>query len=513
MPNLKPANRVILCVLDGWGIAPPGPGNAITQANPKNFESLKQKYPYTQLEASGFAVGLPADHDGNSETGHLNIGAGRIVHQDLARINMSIADGSFFNNPALLSAIEHVKKNNSSLHLLGLIGSSGVHAYNEHLYALLMLAARHNLKSVYLHLITDGRDSQPDDSPNQIEAVQQKIKQLGVGQIATIFGRYYAMDRDMRLDRTEKAFDCLMGRTTQNSPTALDAIKDSYEKKITDEFIIPTTIGPTPSTSRLRENDALIFYNFRIDRPRQLTKMILDYPFKNFHFVTMTQYHVHFQNPVAFPSALLFNTLTEVVSKQGLRQLHAAESEKERFVTYYFNGQIEDSFPGEDRLIVASPKIATYDLKPEMSSSELVDAVERRWLIDDYSLCVVNIACPDMVAHTGMLQKAIQAIKATDKAIGRLHQLAQKSNSFLVITADHGNAEEMLEPGTNDIDTKHSIFPVPLIIYHPFLNKNVQLSTGVLGDIAPTILHLMHIPQPLEMTGHNLIRANQLLNK
>lgn len=497
--------KVILCILDGWGIEKDYSGNAITKANPETFNYLASHYPYSQLVASGSSVGLPEGEDGNSETGHLNLGAGRIVFQDLARINMSIADNSFFINQNLLKTIDHIKKFQSSLHLLGLIGNAGVHSSNDHLFALILLAAKHNLKKVYLHLITDGRDSSPTDSPNQIKKVETIINRYQTGQIVSIMGRYYAMDRDMRLDRTKLAFDCLMGNNIVNYPNSITAINNSYQNNITDEFILPTTIGSNPELTRISPNDALIFFNFRIDRPRQLTRSIIDKKINNLLFVTMTKYHHRFDLPVVFPMIQIKNTLTEVISNHNLCQLHCSESEKERFVTFYFNGQIEEPFKFEDRLIVASPKVATYDLKPEMSSKELIDIFTSRYKTENYSFSVINLANPDMVAHTGNIKKTILAIKAVDIAINRLARLAKETNSYLLLTADHGNAEELTDLITGQINTEHSSSPVPVILYHQSLPPNIKLRNGILADIAPTVLHLLQIEKPLDMSGSSLL--------
>jgi len=497
--------RVILCILDGFGLAPPGPGNAISQAKPQNFDYLYSNYPSGKLQAAGLAVGLPADQDGNSETGHLNLGSGRIVYQDLARINLSIADGSFFANPVLLDLLSHVSKNKSNLHLMGLIGASGVHAFNDHLFALLMLSRRHQINNVYLHLFTDGRDSSPQNALEQIRFVNEKINSYGVGKIATLSGRYYAMDRDMRLDRTQLAYDCLISNKGPHFDSAEAAILNSYSNQVTDEFLLPCTVGPQPEKTRICQNDSLIFYNFRIDRPRQLTKMIIDSNLANLKFATMTEYHKHFNLPVVFPPEKISNTLAQTVSEQNLAQLHASESEKERFVTYYFNGQHEHPFALEDRLIVPSLKIATYDKQPEMSCLQLVSAFSSRFETNNYTLGVINIANPDMVAHTGDLAATIKAISVTDQAIGLLKQLAARTSSYLIITADHGNAEELLDKN-GQTDTKHSSNDVPIIIFHQNLDRNRNILTyGVLGDVTPTILSLLGIPQPTDMSGHNLL--------
>lgn len=490
-------NKVILCILDGWGIAPPGPSNAITLASPKTYENLVQNYPFTKLEASGVGVGLPDGQDGNTETGHLNIGAGRIVFQDLARINMSIADGSFFQNPVLLQALEHVKKNNSALHLLGLITASGVHAYNDHLFALLMFASLNKIEKVYLHLFTDGRDSPPKDGLDEIAKVQDSINRNGVGKIVSLSGRYYAMDRDQRLDRTKLTFDCLVSGVGESAISAQDALKNNYNQNVTDEFIKPTMIGEDFEETRIKKNDAVIFYNFRIDRPRQLTEQIIDAKIENLFFATMTKYHDGFGLPVIFPDNQILNTLGQIISDSHLGQIRASESEKERFVTYYFNGLREESFKAEDHLIVPSPQVATYDLQPEMSTKELIEKFSSLWSSNQFSLGILNIACPDMVAHTGMVDKTIIAIKAADVALENLVALAKNTASYLLITGDHGNAEDLS-------DTQHSTAPVPLILYSdPMLP--VKLDKGVLGDLAPTILDLLGIEKPKEMSGQSLI--------
>lgn len=498
------SNNVILCILDGWGIAPESSGNAITLAHPQTYNHLLQNYPSTQLLASGTAVGLPEGQDGNSETGHLNIGAGRVVFQDLALINMAIADGSFFTNRALLDTIKHLTTFQSSLHLIGMIGNSGVHSYNEHLYALLIFAKKHNLQKVFLHLITDGRDSPPDNAREQIKAVQEKINELGVGSIVSIVGRYYAMDRDQRLDRTKKAYDCLTIGTPSEEPDAESCLGKSYAKNIFDEFVEPTVIGSDSKDTRIKSGDAAIFFNFRTDRPRQLTEMFLRSGIPNLRFTTMTKYRDDFQNPVMFSTTTLINTLGEVISKQNLNQLRAAETEKIAMVSYYFNGQIENSFPGESHLFIDSQKVATYDLTPRMSTDKLVDEFSRKIREDGFVLSVINIACPDMVAHTGKIDKTIEAIQASDEALGKLVNLAKERNSYLLITADHGNAEGLIDLKTGKVDTQHSSQPVPFIVYHPTDNK-FKLQPGKLADIAPTILDLLGLSVPPEMNGKNLI--------
>ncbi|HOX95941.1 MAG TPA: 2,3-bisphosphoglycerate-independent phosphoglycerate mutase [Candidatus Woesebacteria bacterium] len=497
-------HSVILCILDGWGVAPPGSGNAISQANPQTFNYLLENYPHTELLASGAAVGLPEGQDGNSETGHLNIGAGRIVFQDLSLINMAIADGSFFTNKALLETIKHLNTFQSRLHLIGMIGNSGVHAYNEHLYALLLFAKKQNIQNVFLHLITDGRDSPPQNGAEQIKLVQTQIDKIGVGKISSIIGRYYAMDRDQRLDRTQKAFDVLVGQSGKSENTADNYLENCYRNNVFDEFVEPTAIGDDVPNTRIKAGDAVVFFNFRTDRPRQLTQMFLGSGIPNLRFVTMTKYREDFQNPVMFTTTKLNNTLGEVISKNNFNQLRAAETEKIAMVSYYFNGQNEIEFPGESHLFVDSPKVSTYDLSPRMSTDKLINDFCQKVTGEKYHLSVINIACPDMVAHTGKIDKTIEAIKASDDALAQLVSLSKETNSYLLVTADHGNAEELISSRTNGVNTQHSTSPVPLIVFHP-TDFHFQLQPGKLGDIAPTILNLLQIPLPSEMNGKDLI--------
>lgn len=497
------SKKVILCVLDGWGLAPDSPGNAITQAAPQTFNYLTQNFPHTELLASGPAVGLPEGQDGNSETGHLNLGAGRVVYQDLSLINMAIADGSFFSNRALLDTVKHLSSFGSRLHLLGMIGSSGVHAFNEHLYALMLFAKNNNLSNVFLHLITDGRDSAPNNGLEQLRSVEEKMAEMQTGQIASIMGRYFAMDRDKRLDRTQKAYDCLIGKAnaTQDDPGRY--LEKLYSQGIYDEFVPPVATGSRPDESRIRAGDAVIFFNFRTDRPKQLTESFLNSGMANLRFVTMTNYRKTFQNPVMFPLTTVQDTLGEVLAQKKLLQLRAAETEKIAMVTYYFNGQSESIFPGEARLFINSPKIATYDLQPGMSTPKLIAEFSSHFKSSEFSFGVLNIACPDMVAHTGLMSKTIEAVRVADQGLAALITLAKETDSYLLITADHGNAEELLSP-SGEIDTKHSLNPVPFIVYHQN-DYHFQLQPGKLGDVAPTILNLLELPQPASMNGKNLI--------
>jgi 2,3-bisphosphoglycerate-independent phosphoglycerate mutase len=385
-----------------------------------------------------------------------------------------------------------------------MIGNSGVHSFNEHLYALLLFARNHNIENVFLHLITDGRDSPPKNAIEQIKNVQEKINEIGIGKISTIIGRYFAMDRDQRLDRTKKAFDCLTGTPEGSEQDPITYLEKSYVENILDEFIEPMVVGDESIDSRVRASDAVVFFNFRTDRPRQLTEMFLKSGIPNLRFVTMTKYRKDFQNPVMFATTTLDNTLGEVVSQNNLNQLRAAETEKIGMVTYYFSGQREEPFAGESHLFVDSPKIATYDLEPRMSTDKLVDDFSRLFRDRNFALGVINIACPDMVAHTGKIDKTIEAIKAADEGLAKLVALAKDTDSYLLVTADHGNAEGLLNIENGEVDTEHSALPVPLVLYHDS-DRHFTLQPGKLGDIAPTILNILELPQPTDMNGKNLI--------
>jgi len=538
-------NSVILVVLDGFGIAPPGPGNTVYLANPPFINSLFYTYPNSLLKASGESVGLPSGEVGNTEVGHINLGAGRIVYQDLPRINMSIADGSFFKNDAFLSAVSHVRKYNSRLHLIGLIGDGGVHSSIDHLIALFYFAKENNITDICVHAITDGRDSPPKATLGSLKRVEEKLNSLGIGKIASISGRYYTMDRDLRWDRTEKSYLCLTKGVGNTATSITQAISESYAKNITDEFIEPTNIIDNDKpVGIISENDAVIFFNFRIDRPRQITKaFVLDdfenqanisssfdpyyakyhnthvpqnttlaKPFqrgpkiKNLFFVTMTEYEKNLPTQVAFLPVMVQMPLGRIIAEKGLSQLRMAESEKERFVTYYFNGQRESPFPFEERIIIPSPKVPTYDLKPEMSAYELTSNLIQQIRVGKYPFILINFANPDMVGHTGNIQATIQAIKTLDNCLAKIVNEAVQAKYSLIITADHGNAEQKINPQTGEISTEHTNNQVPFIaIKKEFEGKFVKLQTGILADIAPTILALMEISKPESMTGRNLL--------
>lgn len=536
---------VVLIILDGWGLAPAGPGNAISQASLPNYNKLWVSFPHAKLIASGEPVGLPHGERGNSETGHLNLGAGRIVYQDLPRINMSIADGSFFTNQAFLKAFDHVKNNNSNLHLMGLIGQGGVHSSSEHLFALLHHARESGIKNLFLHLFTDGRDSPPTSAPLYISQVEEKLKTEGLGRIATISGRYFALDRDNRWDRTQKTYETIVKGNGLTATSPQEAIETAYAKGKTDEFIEPTVIVGTDKkpVAAVSDNDAVIFFNFRIDRPRQLTKAfvlpnlekaIVAKPYfdpyaekyykktyivpkvkktfprgkalANLFFVTMTEYERGLPVIVAFPPTIINMPLERILSERNLRQLHITETEKERFVTYYFNGQREDASPGEDWIIIPSPNVPTYDKVPEMSAQEVTQVVLERLSTQIYDFVLINFANPDMVGHTGVIPAGIMACETVDICLGKIINSILALGGTCIITADHGNVEEMINPITGGIDTEHSINPVPLILASKAYQGNCQeLPSGILADVAPTVLKILEIPKPGEFSGRSLI--------
>lgn len=535
---------IVLLILDGWGIGPPNAGNAINRAHTPNLRKYWVSYPHTQLTASGEAVGLPHGEDGNTETGHLNIGAGKIVYQDLPRINMSIADGTFATNPVFLQAFEHTKRNSSSLHLMGLIGSGGVHSNIEHLFALLSTAKQQGLtNNVYLHLFTDGRDSPPTSATTFITQVIEHCKDLGVGQVATIMGRYYAMDRDKRWDRIQVAYDALTLGSPVKTQDPLSTVQERYANAETDEFLKPiSVVGSDQNPRVISDNDAVIFYNFRIDRPRELTKAFVLPNFesgissegfdpytvkyehthlkntpstqtfrrqkilKNIFFATMTEYERGLPASIAYPPQAVEMPLGRMISQRGLKQLRMSETEKERFVTYYFNGLREDSFANEEHVIIPSQRIATYDLAPEMSAREITNTFIDRLNTNLYDFICINFANADMVAHTGNLDATIKACEVVDECVGKIVTAVNLRGGVVIITADHGNAEELINNKTGEIDTEHSTYPVPFYIIGPmFQNKSTMLPSGILADIAPTILKLMDLPKPDSMTGRVLI--------
>jgi len=473
-----------------------------------------EEYPWCFLEASGEAVGLPEGQMGNSEVGHLNIGAGRIVYQDLTRINLSIRKGDFFKNPAFLGAISNAKANDSSLHLMGLVSYGGVHSYMTHIYALIKLAQQEGLKKVYIHAFLDGRDVPPKAALKDIKELDAFCKENGSAKIATISGRYYAMDRDKRWDRTKLAYDALtMGVAPYKAPDAETAVSEAYERGETDEFVKPTVITDLEGKPEavIKDNDSIIFFNFRPDRARQLTWAFVNKDFDSFprekypkvYYVCMAQYDETLDLPIAFPPEELKNVLGEVLSKQGLVQLRTAETEKYAHVTFFLNGGKEKCYEGEDRCLIPSPKVATYDLKPEMSAYEVTDEVIERIRSGKYDVIILNFANMDMVGHTGIFEAAVKAVEVVDNCVGRIEAVLEEVGGVAIITADHGNAEQMENPRTGEPHTAHTSNPVKCIY---FGNNEVKaLKNGKLCDLAPTLLEILNVRKPEEMTGESLI--------
>lgn len=504
----------MLIVIDGFGINPNKDGNAIKLANTPNFKKILENYPNTYVETSGLKVGLPEGQMGNSEVGHTNIGAGRVVYQELTRISKSIVDGDFFENPELLKAIENCKKNNSKLHLMGLVSDGGVHSHITHLYGLLRLAKKQNFNDVFIHCFLDGRDVPPASAMEYITNLEENAKEIGVGKVASISGRYYAMDRDKRWERVQLAYDALVLGKGEYAQKALEAVENSYKKGENDEFVRPTVlIKDSKPVATVGINDSVIFFNFRPDRARELTRALVDDQFDGFErpngrfplcYVCMTQYDVTIPNvEVAFKPESLDNTFGEYISKLGYKQLRIAETEKYAHVTFFFNGGIEAKYDGEERILIPSPKVATYDMKPEMSAYEVTDAVIEAIESKKYDVIIMNYANPDMVGHTGILEAAIKAIETIDNCIGKIVDKVFAQEGVLFITSDHGNADQMKDYETGGPMTAHTTNPTPLIIAGS--KKDLMLKPGKLADIAPTMLEIMGLEKPKEMTGESLI--------
>jgi len=469
---------VLLTILDGWGLGLKCPTNAIEAANDTTFCSLTSQYPHTKLFAHGEYVGLPEGQMGNSEVGHLNLGAGRIVYQDLTRINKSVKDGDFFENPEFLNAINHVKKNNSAIHFMGLVSDGGVHSSMEHLFALIDLAKRQGLEKVYVHAFLDGRDTPPKSSYKYLAQVEEKLKQENLPRIATISGRYYAMDRDQRWDRVEKAYNCLILGEGNHAANSAEAIQASYDSDISDEFVLPTVTGD--DNTRLNDNDSIIFFN------------------------CMAQYDETFGLPIAFPPQSMKGLLADVLEEHGIKQFRTAETEKYAHITFFFNGGKEKAYSTETRVLVPSPKVATYDLQPEMSAPKVADEVVKALKSGEYQFIMVNFANPDMVGHTGMLEAAIKAVETVDNCLKRIVDAVKEVNAVMLVTADHGNAECMEDPETHKPFTAHTNNPVPFIIVND--QEKIELKeSGTLADVAPTILDILEIDKSPEMTGESLI--------
>lgn len=498
-----------LIILDGFGYNSSKYGNAVAAAEKPNIDKFFAEYPNTLIGASGMDVGLPDGQMGNSEVGHTNIGAGRVVYQELTRITKSIADGDFFENPALLAAVENCKKNDSSLHLLGLCSDGGVHSHNTHLYALLKLAKDAGLHKVYVHCFMDGRDVPPMSGRDFLAALEQEMNKLGIGHIATVMGRYYAMDRDNRWERVVRAYNAIVHGEGNYNPSAVDTAEKSYGAEITDEFIEPTVCV---KDVKVKNGDSMVFFNFRPDRAREITRTFVDPAFDGFdrrggrpetHFVCMTQYDITMPNvEVAFRPDGLANTFGEYISNKGLTQLRIAETEKYAHVTFFFNGGLEAPYAGEDRALIPSPKVATYDLQPEMSAYLVTDEIVKRIESGMYDVIILNYANCDMVGHTGVFEAAKKAVEAVDTCLGRTVGAILKMGGRALITADHGNADQMYEPDGSPF-TAHTTNPVPLVAVGC---GDVKLrSGGRLADLAPTMLKLMGLPQPAEMTGKSII--------
>ncbi|WP_019153675.1 2,3-bisphosphoglycerate-independent phosphoglycerate mutase [Robertmurraya massiliosenegalensis] len=505
---------VALIILDGFACRDEVKGNAVAQANKPNFDRLWKQFPHSHLIASGEAVGLPDGQMGNSEVGHLNIGAGRIVYQSLTRVNVAIRDGEFGENETINGAMDHAKKNGTNLHLFGLLSDGGVHSHIQHMYALLKMAAEKGVEKVYVHGFLDGRDVGPQTAPTYVKETLEKMKEYGVGEFATISGRYYSMDRDKRWERVEKSYRAMVYGEGPTYSDPLELIEDSYKNGIYDEFVLPSVITKENGepVATIQENDAVIFYNFRPDRAIQISNTFTNKDFRSFdrgpkhpdhlYFVCMTHFSESVDGYVAFKPTNLDNTLGEVLSQNGLQQLRIAETEKYPHVTFFMSGGREAEFPGEKRILINSPKVATYDLKPEMSAYEVTDALIGEIEADSVDAIILNFANPDMVGHSGMLEPTIKAIETVDECLGRIIDLILQKGGAAIITADHGNADEVITMEGNPM-TAHTTNPVPVIVTKEGLELR---NDGILGDLAPTMLDLLKLQKPAEMTGTSLIK-------
>lgn len=508
---------VALIIMDGFGLRNTVEGNAVAQAKKPNYDRLMAKYPHTTLTACGEAVGLPEGQMGNSEVGHLNIGAGRIVYQDLTRISKSIREGEFFNNPTLVEAVRSAKNSGKKLHLYGLLSDGGVHSHIEHLFAMLDLAKKEGLDEVYIHAFLDGRDVAPDSGKKFIEELQAKIKEVGVGKIATVQGRYYAMDRDKRWERVEKSYRAIVYGDGPKYTDPLQAVTESYSKSVFDEFVEPTVIVDENGqpVSLVESGDSVVFLNFRPDRAIQLSQVFTNKDFRGFdrgtrfpenlHFVCLTLFSETVEGFVAYEPKNLDNTLGEVLVQQGKKQLRIAETEKYPHVTFFFSGGRDVELPGETRILINSPKVATYDLQPEMSAYEVADACVKEIEADKHDAIILNFANPDMVGHSGMLEPTIKAVEVTDECMGKVVDAVIAKGGVAIIIADHGNADMVFDEQGRPF-TAHTTNPVPFIL----TADNVTLrEEGILADVAPTILDLMQLPKPAEMTGESMIATRK----
>jgi 2,3-bisphosphoglycerate-independent phosphoglycerate mutase len=510
---LSTIEPVILIILDGFGINPKREGNAVANASTPNLDALLRNYPNSRLSMSGEDVGLPAGQMGNSEVGHMILGAGRIVYQDLTLIHKDIDDGNFCKNRNLLDALRKTKAKSGRLHLLGLLGDGGVHSHQRHMEAIIEMARQEKVDNVYLHLFLDGRDTPPTSAEQFVLDVNDKLRAYSNVKIATVTGRYYAMDRDKRWDRVEKAYLCLTEGIGNNADSAVEAIRSSYNGKVTDEFVLPTVVS---GEGLIREGDGVIFFNFRADRARELTRALTEENFTEFPrqrrinlatYTTMTRYDETFNVPVAYPPREIHRILGEIASQAGIRQLRIAETEKYAHVTYFFNGGEESKFPGEERILIPSPKdVATYDLKPEMSARPVTEALIKHLREQDVGLVIANFANADMVGHTGNFEASVRAVEVIDECLGKVIDAALGKKGKLVVTSDHGNIEQLIDYDTGMPHTAHTTNLVPVILIDDE-RKNCRLNQGSGVDIAPTVLQLLGLPQPQEMTGHSLIVA------
>ncbi|MBS4213261.1 MULTISPECIES: 2,3-bisphosphoglycerate-independent phosphoglycerate mutase [Neobacillus] len=505
---------VALIILDGFGCRDEHKGNAVYHAKKPNFDRYWETYPHNHLTASGEAVGLPEGQMGNSEVGHLNIGAGRIVYQSLTRVNIAIREGEFEKNETFLGAMEHAKKNGTALHLFGLLSDGGVHSHINHMFALLKLAKEEGVEKVYIHAFLDGRDVGPQTAPTYIKETMEKMKEIGIGEFATISGRYYSMDRDKRWERVEKSYRAMVYGEGPSYKSPQEVVEDSYSHGIYDEFVLPSVIVKEDGqpVATIQDNDAVIFYNFRPDRAIQISNTFTNEDFRSFdrgpkhpkhlHFVCLTHFSESVDGYVAFKPTNLDNTLGEVLSQNNLKQLRIAETEKYPHVTFFMSGGREDKFPGEERILINSPKVPTYDLQPEMSAYEVTDALLKEIEADKFDAILLNFANPDMVGHSGKLEPTVKAIEAVDECLGKIVDAILAKGGTAIITADHGNADEVVTLEGNPM-TAHTTNPVPVIV----TKQGVEVRDGgILGDLAPTILDLLNVKQPTEMTGKSLIK-------
>ncbi|RJQ52277.1 MAG: 2,3-bisphosphoglycerate-independent phosphoglycerate mutase [Actinobacteria bacterium] len=512
--NREAPRPLVLVVLDGWGVGSGGPEDATAVADTPNLDRLERECPHTTLKSSGLAVGLPEGQMGNSEVGHLNLGAGRVVYQDLTRISAAIDDGTFFGNPVLVEACERAKRSRGALHLMGLLSDGGVHSQLTHLFALLELAKRQGQEKVFLHMFLDGRDVPPQSALTYVDELERECARLGVGAIATIMGRYYAMDRDKRWERVKKAWDAIVHGEGQKAASAREAVERSYAEGAVDEFVVPAVIEHHGAPlGKVRDGDTVVFFNFRSDRARELTWAFVLSDLEGLdrgrvpkvYYATMTEYDERLVVPIAFPQEELKNTIADVLSAHGLRQFHTAETEKYAHVTFFLNGGVEEPKPGEDRLMVPSPKVPTYDMQPEMSAFGVAGKVVEAIGKDVYDVIFVNFANGDMVGHTGVMEAAVKAVEAVDDCIGRIVKALGEAGGEAIILSDHGNAEKMFDESGGPF-TAHTSEEVPCI--YVTARKDVRLrSGGRLSDVAPTMLEILGIPQPAEMTGESLLTA------